>query len=96
MIDSDMSRANMQTGSNIRGGDGVSRDDMFAWIDLYRDRAWKAEATVTRLRELLRRLEGKMHLCLICHGHFEWIGDERPPMVGHADSCELAKELADD
>ena len=53
----------------------------------------KAQAESDRRLGMLRRLNDKMHICLICHGHLLWIGDKEPPRIGHADGCELAEEL---
>jgi len=50
------------------------------------------EAESNRRLGMLRRLTYKMPICLICHGHLSWIGDEKPPRVGHADDCELDAE----
>ena len=95
MIDSDMLAASMQTGLNIRGGDGVKQG-----FDLYPTYyVARLEVANDRLRELLRRCEwvrttwedfGVVRLvefCPICSGK---------ELEGHKENCELSKELADD
>ena len=54
----------------------------------------EAESTVTRLRELLKRMpewvydkDQECYFCEICGNNRDY---------GHASDCELAKELADD
>ncbi len=53
------------------------------------------EAEATRLRGLLRRVDKLMPICLICHGHLTWIGDEEPANPGHAEGCEWAAEVGE-
>ena len=57
MIDSDMSRANMQTGSNTRGGDGVSccKDHSDKLASHYMEWWKEAAEDADRRGELLRR-----------------------------------------
>lgn len=67
--------------------EGVNYDDVQSVKEIY----WKAEAT--RLRGLLKRvewiglpIEAEQTGCPIC---------QQPKVTGHADDCDLAKELRD-
>ena len=56
-------------------------------------------ATATRLRGLLRECNNIMPACPKCNGNLKtWqnLMENKTIRVGHAEDCELAKELADD
>ena len=107
-----MSRANIKTGSNTRGGDGVSdyvKKAIFGFAELGKDedeigvkaidQYEELKATATHLRELLRECNSIMPACPKCKGNlktWENLSENKTIRVGHADDCELAKELADD
>ena len=58
----------------------------------------KARADADRCKELLRRCNNIMTTCPICKGNLRtWskIDENQTIIVGHADDCELNKELGD-
>ena len=51
------------------------------------------QAESDRRLEMLILLKSRMkYRCLSCYGILNWIGDEEPTSIGHADGCELAAE----
>ena len=65
------------------------------WQELYK----QAEALAASRLELLRECNNIMPACPKCKGNlrtWEKIDENKTIRIGHADNCELAKELGDD